>query len=142
MRLARNGLYRVCGAADLESRRRRIIDNPGGNDHDDKQPEHILAEAAENHRGRLCRFAIIARGLRQYLTISVEFLGQHRCFGLVLAIIYVARPARQNNSRNFQCSAADACFVLRQGSSADGLISRRETPWELALLPACPAPPR
>jgi hypothetical protein len=52
-----------------------------------------LTDSAQNHGRRFRRFALVARNIGQYVTISVKFLGQHRHFGLVPALIYVARQA-------------------------------------------------
>ena len=91
--LTNSRVYACPGAGKFGSRACRIKDDPGGNDHDDQQPKRILTDSAQNHRRRFRRFALIASNVGQYITISVKFLGQHRHFGLVPAIIYVARQA-------------------------------------------------
>ena len=88
--LTRDDLGRFAGAADLKRRARGIIDHPRGYDDHDQQPEQILTDAVE-HRGRgFSRLALTARSVRQYLAISVEFLGQHRSSTVVSPAIYVA----------------------------------------------------
>ncbi len=91
--LTKSRVYACFCAGKFRSGACRIIDDPGGHDHDDQQPKGILTDAAQNHRRRFRCFAAIARNLGQYVAISVKFLGQHRHFGLVPAIIYVARRA-------------------------------------------------
>ncbi len=109
--LTKSRVYACFCAGKFRSGACRIIDDPGGHDHDDQQPKDILTDAAQNHRRHFRRFALIARNVGQCVAISVKFLGQHRHFGLVPAIIYVARRSGKNNSRNFQCSANDECFL-------------------------------
>src|SRR5258708_4958553 len=91
--LTNSRVYGRPGARKFRSRACRIKDDPSGNDHDDQQPKGILTDSAQNHGRRFRRLALIARSIGQYVTISVKFLGQHRHFGLVPAVIYVARQA-------------------------------------------------
>jgi hypothetical protein len=115
---------RLACAADHKGRRCRVVDNPGRNDHDDKQPEQGLADAAQNRGRRSCRVALTARCTRQYLTISVEFLGQHRFFRRRSCDHLCRNTTRQNNSRNFQCSTGNESFVLCYGLPGDGFNIR------------------
>src|ERR1700676_4971792 len=74
-KLTRHRLLGLACGPECGSRAGRIIGDPGGKDDHDKRPEHKLTEAAQHHRRRGCRFALVPRNLRQYLAISVEFLG-------------------------------------------------------------------
>jgi len=121
--LTNSRVYACSSAGKFGSGACRIIDDPGGNDHDDQQPKRILTDSAQNRGCRFRRFTLIARNVGQYITISVKLLGQHRHFGLVPAMIYVARQAGKNNSRNFQCSANDECFLPCFELRTDGFKS-------------------
>jgi hypothetical protein len=101
---------------------RRIPYHPRGNDGDDQQPEHGLADAAE-HRGST-RLAPVAGSSGQNLAIGVEFLGQHRHSGAIPRDDLCRRRRQQNNGWNLQCSADGECFVLRGRLPVDGFGHR------------------
>ena len=132
--LARDRVLRTGRGAHLKSRRCRIVDDPDGHDEDDKQPERVLAEASQHRRRSRCRLRLATRGIRQHLTISVEFLGQHRGSGIIPMTIYVARPA---------VKTMVGTFNVRPGTKAlsclwppkDGFdIPAPEVPFQTAIL--------
>jgi len=143
--LTNSRVYACSSAGKFGSGACRIIDDPGGNDHDDQQPKRILTNAAQNHGRRSRRFALISRNVGQYITISVKLLGQHRHFGLVPAMIYVARQAGKTIVGTFNVQPTTNAFfpVLSCGQMVSNpdlkssRFTREQAPRLAAFRTAC-----